>query len=139
MRTAILLVALAGCSDRNLGQSSGGADSGAADLAGIDLAGADLARGPDLARPGDLAGLDLSQNACEAANGYCAPGDFVKPMCKDGWLENTTISNTGVCGLGICCVPKDCRASGCPTGSYCAGCLTPTGEEWVCLGNGSAC
>jgi Kazal-type serine protease inhibitor domain len=46
-------------------------------------------------------------NACTAAGGYCAEGDFVKPTCKPGYGEATEIeaANPGVCGLGICCGP----------------------------------
>jgi hypothetical protein len=46
-------------------------------------------------------------NACDQAFGYCAPGDFVEPMCKSGYASSPTITATGVCGLGICCVPLE--------------------------------
>jgi len=93
-----------------------------------------------------LAHAGACVNPCEAAGGYCDPGDFVQPICKAGYLEDTQLeqSHPGVCGLGICCVPAtpppgDCRATGCGPGTHCDGCLGANGVEYVCIGNGAAC
>ncbi len=47
-------------------------------------------------------------NACEQTGGYCDPGDYDKPACKEGFHEDEAIvtDNPGVCGLGICCAPN---------------------------------
>jgi hypothetical protein len=87
-------------------------------------------------------GTDGGSNACTRAGGYCALGDLVTPTCDSGTHEDDSITkaNPGVCQLGICCVPDDdCRTKGCQPGSSCAGCLTPTGVDYLCLGNGAAC
>ncbi len=43
---------------------------------------------------------------CTAVGGYCAMGDLIEPTCKVGFSKSASISMTGVCGLGICCVPN---------------------------------
>jgi hypothetical protein len=86
---ALLVVLFAGCNDRPLEPAG---DLGARD-------GGDMSARPDV----DLAGA----NACEQRLGYCAMGDFVQPMCKVGFTESPAITATGVCGLGICCVPLE--------------------------------
>jgi hypothetical protein len=134
MRLLALILALAACSDRSL-------PVGAADLAVAPLV--DLASVRDLTTAArDLtAPLPDLANACEAAGGYCAPGDFAPPMCKSGWHrdDSITMAHPGVCGLGICCIADDCRTAGCAPGSNCQECLGPNGTLWLCLGNGSVC
>lgn len=126
-----LVLAFAACNDRSLPPP--GPSDGAADLARSDLA----AR-PDLASPADQGG-----NACEAAGGYCDPGDFTKPTCKSGYHEDQPLESDHpqVCGLGICCVPDatDCRTTGCSPGSSCSACLGANGVEYVCISDGAAC
>jgi hypothetical protein len=59
---------------------------------------------------GNQNGEDMKgSDPCQAAAGYCDPGDLVQPTCKTGYHEGTSVeqAHPGVCGLGICCVP-DC-------------------------------
>ena len=119
----VLVVMGPACDSRALGPASDVREVAVADLANV--------AGPDLA------------NACEAAQGYCDPGDAVKSTCKTGFREDPQIvqSHPGICGLGICCVPipPDCRTAGCANGTHCDACLGASGVEYVCIGDNAAC
>ena len=75
-----------------------------------------------------------TDNACVAAGGTCAEGDFVLPTCSNGYGQFGLVEREtpGVCGLGVCCTPCPAPGAGVSyTSRSPAEC--PTAIDWDCM------